>query len=79
MGGAAAVGDDRLSVTTTYVMEPHRLTRRDVFVPKQPLDIRAIRMEFASFSTNARISDATTTFGDGAVTSFRINGQTAGR
>jgi hypothetical protein len=74
MGGAAPVGDDRLSVTTTYVLAPNRLTRQDVFVPKQPLDIRAIRMEFASFSTDAKISDTTTTFGDGAVTSFRMSG-----
>ncbi len=74
MGGAAPVGDDRMSVTTTYIMEPNRLTRQDVFVPKQPLDISAIRMEFASFSTNAKISDNTTAFGDGAVTSFRMTG-----
>ena len=74
MGKAAPVGDDRLSVTTTYIMEPNRLTRQDVFVPKQALDIRSIRMEFASFSTDAKTSGNTTAFGDGAVTSFRVSG-----
>src|SRR4029077_13600919 len=34
MGKAAPVGDDRLSVTTTYTLEPNRLSRTDVFVPK---------------------------------------------
>jgi hypothetical protein len=74
MGKAAPVGDDRLSVTTTYVMEPNRLTRQDVFMPKAPLEIRSIRMEFASFSTEAKISGNMTAFGDGAVTSFRMSG-----
>jgi hypothetical protein len=45
-----------------------------VFVPKQPLDIAAIRMEFAAFSTNATTADNTTSFGGGAVTSFQVKG-----
>ena len=74
MGKAEAVGDDRLALTTTYTLEPNRVTRKDVFVPKQPLDVTAIRMEFASFSTNAKTSNDTTVFGSGAVTSFQVNG-----
>jgi hypothetical protein len=74
MGEAAPIGDDRLAVTTTYTLQPNRLTRTDVFVPKQPLDIAAIRMEFAAFSTNAATSDNTTSFGSGAVTSFQVKG-----
>jgi len=74
MGKAAPVGDDRLAVTTTYTLEPNRLSRKDVFVPKQPLDITAIRMEFAGFSTNARTFGNTTMFGSGAVTSFQVDG-----
>jgi hypothetical protein len=74
MGKAVPVGDDRLAVTTTYTLEPNRLTRKDVFVPKQSLDVAAIRMEFAGFSTNAKIANNTTVFGSGAVTSFQVNG-----
>ena len=74
MGGSVPAADDRLAVTTTYTMEPNRLSRKDVFVPKQPLDIRAIRLEFASFSTNATTSENTIAFGNGAVTSFRLEG-----
>jgi hypothetical protein len=74
MGKAAPVGDDRLAVSTTYTLEPNRLTRKDVFVPKQPLDIATIRMELASFSTKATTSDNTTVFGGGALTSFQVRG-----
>ena len=74
MGQAVPVGDDRLAVTTTYTLEPNRLTRKDVFVPRLPLDVTAIRMEFAGFSTDAKISNNTTVFGSGAVTSFQVNG-----
>ena len=74
LGKSTPVGDDRLSVTTTYTLEPNRLSRTDVFVPTQPLDITAIRMEFAGFSTNATTSDNTTVFGSGAVTSFQVRG-----
>jgi hypothetical protein len=31
-------------------------------------------MEFAGFSTNAKISNNTTVFGNGTVTSFQVNG-----
>jgi hypothetical protein len=74
MGKAAPVGDDRLAVTTTYTLEPNRLTRKDVFVPREPLDVAAIRMEFAAFSTDPKVSNNTTVFGSGAITSFEVNG-----
>ena len=45
-----------------------------MFVPRQALDVTAIRMEFAGFSTNANISNNTTVFGNGTVTSFQVNG-----
>jgi hypothetical protein len=74
MGNAVPVGDDRLSVTTTYTLEPGRLRRKDVFVAKQPIDVAAILIEFAGFSTDPRTSGSTTVFGSGAVTSFQVNG-----
>jgi hypothetical protein len=74
MGKAVPVGDDRLSVTTTYTLKSHRLTRKDVFVAKQPLDVAAVRIEFAGFSTDPRTFGNTTVFGGGSVTVFQVNG-----
>jgi len=74
LGKSTPVADDRLTVTTTYTLEPHRLTRKDVFVPKQALDVAAIRMDFAAFSTGPKTSGMTTTFSGGAVTSFQVGG-----
>jgi hypothetical protein len=74
IGKAAAVGDDRLAATTTYTLEPNHLSRTDVFVPKQPLDLAAIRLEFAGFSTQATTTGNKTVFGRGAVTSFQVTG-----
>jgi hypothetical protein len=74
MGGNAPVPDDRLAVTTTYTLSPNRITRRDVFTPKDPLDLTSIRLEYASFSRDPSQDGTTTHFGTGAVTSFSVEG-----
>jgi hypothetical protein len=74
MGGSVPVRDDRLAVATTYTLEPNRITRKDVFVAKQPLDVAGVRMEFAGFSTGPKTSGTTTVFGNGTVTSFQVSG-----
>jgi hypothetical protein len=74
LGKSAPVADDRLAVTTTYTLEPNRITRRDVFTPTTPLDVAAIRLEFASFSSDPRQEGTATRFGDGAVTEFNATG-----
>jgi hypothetical protein len=74
MGGSVPVRDDRLALTTTYTLEPNRLTRQDVFVATEPLDVAGVRVEFAGFSTDPRTSGTTTVFGSGTVTSFHVSG-----
>jgi len=60
MGGVAPVPDDRLAVETSYRFEAGKIVRTDLYTPKTPLDIAAIRMDFASM-------------GD-AVTGFKVEG-----
>ncbi len=74
MGEDAPIADNRLSVTTTYSFSPGRIVRKDVFVPKAPLDVSAITMEFASFSKSAKLAGSTVNFDQGAVTSFSVTG-----
>lgn len=74
MGKSAPVADDRLAVTTTYTLQPHRIVRRDVFTPKTPLDVVSIQLEYASFSQDPAQDATTTRFGAGAVTSFHVDG-----
>jgi hypothetical protein len=74
LGKSAPVPDDRLAVTTTYTLEPNRITRRDIFAPKSPLDVASIRLEYASFSSDPRQEGTTTRFGAGAVTSYSVTG-----
>lgn len=74
MGGRDAVADDRLSVTTTYVFTPGKMTRTDVYTPKTSLDIADIRMDFATFSGASAVKDKAIVFDQGAVTSFTAEG-----
>ncbi|HEX4566127.1 MAG TPA: hypothetical protein VH138_05820, partial [Vicinamibacterales bacterium] len=74
LGKSAPMADDRIGVTTTYTLEPGRITRTDVFTPKTPLDVGEIRLEYAGFSSEPQQNGATTRFGSGAVTSFSVEG-----
>jgi hypothetical protein len=74
LGTNAPVADDRLAVTTTYTLQPNRITRRDILVAKAPLDVAAVRLEFASFSRDPSQEGALTRFGSGSVTSFTARG-----
>jgi hypothetical protein len=74
MGKSTPVADTRLAVTTTYILEPGRITRKDVYTPQGSLDIASIRMEFASFSDNAMTEGTTTSFRAGPITSWSVEG-----
>jgi hypothetical protein len=74
MGKNVPASDDRLSDEVTYTFEPNRITRKDVFAARAPLDVGAIRMEFATFSTDASLSGHRAAFAGGAVTSFDVTG-----
>jgi hypothetical protein len=79
LGGKAPVADDRFSVRTTYVLEPGRIRRTDIFTPKpgvpgQEGAVRAVDLAFASFSGQAVTQGGATTFGTGEVTRFTVQG-----
>jgi hypothetical protein len=74
LGQKAPVADDRFSVKTTYVLEPGRIRRTDVFTPKPGVAVKAVDLAFASFSGMATTKDGATTFGTGDVTGFKVEG-----
>ncbi len=74
LGGKAPVADDRFSVRTTYVLEPGRIRRTDVFTPKPGVAVKAVDLAFASFSGKATTKGGVTTFGTGDVTGFKVEG-----
>lgn len=74
MGEVAPVPDKRVSVTTSYSFAPGRITRTDVFVPQKGIIITDARIEFASFSTGARVQGNSTMFAAGDVRRFAVTG-----
>jgi len=74
LGERAPVADDRFSVKTTYVFEPGRIRRTDVFTPKGAVPVKAVDLAFASFSGKAMTKGGATTFGTGDVTGFTVEG-----
>ena len=74
MGQDAPVADDRIAVATTYVFEPGRITRTDVFTPKAPIEISSAQVELGTFSKGPTTGGSTTRFGQGAIRAFATSG-----
>jgi hypothetical protein len=74
MGERAPVADKRVSVATTYVLEPGRVTRTDVFTPAAGVTVKDVELQLGSFSGGARQTGTTTTFAEGAVRRFAVEG-----
>jgi hypothetical protein len=74
LGTETPIADDRLSLTTTYVLTPGRIVRTDVYTPKGAVEIKSLRLEFATYSDAASRKGTTTVFGHGAVRKFETSG-----
>ena len=74
LGGESPVADGRLAVATTYVLEPNRITRTDVYTPKAPLELTQTELDFGTFSQLAHAAGRRIQFNDGAVSSFEVSG-----
>jgi hypothetical protein len=74
LGEDAPVADDRLSVRTTYVFAPGKITRTDVITARTPLAASGIDVDFAGFSGGPTTKDGQTRFASGDVTSFVVKG-----
>ncbi|HEX3365106.1 hypothetical protein [Phenylobacterium sp.] len=75
MGQKAPVADGRLSVKTSYSFSPGRITRTDEFRPTAgPVELKAVDLEFGSYSGGAVIEGGAARFASGGVTSFKVDG-----
>jgi len=75
MGGRDAVRDGRLGFETRYEFRHGEISRSDRLVPVGSLKVASIRMEFASFSRDARIGTGNRIgYGAGEVTGFQPHG-----
>lgn len=74
LGTSAPIADDRFSVKTTYVLEPGKISRTDVFTPKDGQAIKAVDLSFAAFSAAPATKGGATTYGQGDVRSFKVTG-----
>jgi hypothetical protein len=74
LGAESPIPDDRFAVTSTYELQPGRITRTDVYTPKSAVQIQGLRMEFATYSDAAAQKGTTTTFGRGAIRKFAVSG-----
>jgi hypothetical protein len=79
MGTPAPIADDRLSVATTYVLEPGRISRTDEYTPKTALALTGIELDFGSFSELSSATAGEVHFRSGAIRTFKISGLTACR
>jgi hypothetical protein len=74
LGSPSPIPDDRFSLTSTYVLSSGRITRTDVYTPKGTVELKGLRMEFATYSDAPMQKGATTTFAHGAVRKFEASG-----
>jgi hypothetical protein len=74
LGMQSPVADDRITVTSTYVLEPGRITRTDVYTPHGEIPLKSLRMEFATRSEAASQQGNITVFGRGWVRKFAAVG-----
>jgi len=74
LGTDSPIPDDRFSLTSTYVLSSGRITRTDVYTPKGAVELKGLRMEFATYSDTPVQKGGTTTFGHGAVRKFEASG-----
>jgi hypothetical protein len=74
LGTERPVPDDRISVRATYVLEPGRITRTDVYTPHGKIAMKSLRMEFATYSDAAAQQGRSTVFGHGMVRRFSASG-----
>ena len=74
VGQPAPIKDARLQVQTEYRFEPGLMQRIDRYTPSQPLQVRRLTLDFASFSREPRVQAGTVRFGQGRVTAFEVQG-----
>jgi len=74
LGATAPIEETRLSAEVEYLFEPGRITRTERFVPRQTVQVRALSLDFLSFSYNAMQAGGGVMFHKGSVKSFQASG-----
>ena len=74
LGGESPIADDRLAVATTYVFEPRRITRTDIYTPKGTVEIAGIELDFGSFAELADSTARAVRFSGDALDGFKVTG-----
>jgi hypothetical protein len=69
--------DDRLSIVTTYVLEPGRITRTDVVTPKGSVRIAGFEVGFAAYGDAPKPSGTEFHYPAGPVAEFSASGYDA--
>ena len=59
LGGPKPIPDDRLSLTSTYTFSPGKIARVDVYTPKSAVNLKAARLEYATYSDTTKGFKAT--------------------
>lgn len=79
MGSESPIPDGRLTVATTYVLEPNRITRTDLYTPQKPLELTGVELDFGTFSQLAHAGEHLIEFSGGAIAAFHVQGLDACR
>jgi hypothetical protein len=74
LGTESPVPDDRITASVTYVLEPGRITRTDVYTPHGEIGLKSLRLEFATYSDHASQKGSRIVFGRGTVRNFSAFG-----
>jgi hypothetical protein len=74
LGKNVPVPDARIKVETSYSLQPGAITRTDRYTATAPLDVKALTLEFGSFSQGATVNGNTVRFKEGAVQAFEVSG-----
>ena len=75
MGGKDAAKDSRLTFETRYEFAPGHISRVDRLIPTAPLKIKSIEMQFAGFSSGAKLGGSERVdYAAGEVSGFKADG-----
>jgi hypothetical protein len=77
LGKNRPVQDARLTLDTQYTFEPGSVTRTDRYASAEPLEIKEVTLDFASFSDEATLDRNRISFARGDVTAFEVSGMDA--
>lgn len=74
LGGDAPIPDDRISVEVETIFEAGTIRRIERFSPKAALHVTSVALDYASFSSGAKVDGCAVQFGGGVVTAFQASG-----